>query len=150
MKKDIFNQEITSEIVERVNKLHPSSPASWGSMNVNEMMHHCSSSLQHIMHAKPVDRKATLKQKALRLLFLYFIPKFPQGAPTRKDIDIKKSGIIADDFETEKERFISLLNLFAMQQKIYAFHPTFGNLTHKQWGIFTWMHMDHHLRQFNV
>jgi hypothetical protein len=150
MKKNIFEPHVLDEIKMRVQVLKPLSVAQWGTMNASEMLHHCSESLKQIMHANAVQRPSSIKQNLLRFVFLRILSKFPKGAATRKDLDVKKSTLVVSDFEQELQQFISRLEVFGMQEKIFAMHPYFGNLTRRQWGIFTWMHIDHHLRQFGV
>ena len=39
--KDFFNQQTTSELIERINKLNPESQQKWGKMSVDKMLAHC-------------------------------------------------------------------------------------------------------------
>ena len=51
----------------------------------------------------------------------------------------------------EKSKFIHILSKYPkIDYALEASHPVFGPLTHQQWGIFVWRHVDHHLRQFGV
>jgi len=38
---NIFNKQDSLEIIERINKLSPSTPALWGKMDVAKMLAHC-------------------------------------------------------------------------------------------------------------
>ena len=54
-------------------------------------------------------------------------------------------------FEEEKSKYIHIIGKYAkLDQKLAGFHPRFGALSHKEWGIFVWRHADHHLRQFGL
>jgi hypothetical protein len=150
MKKNIFDEAAKKEIGRRVNQLTASSVTKWGVMNVSEMLHHLSASLREILHAHPSVKSSTARQKIMALLFLYVIPQFPKNARAPKTIDVKRTTTTVSDVEKEKQELLSLLDVFVMQQHVYAVHPYFGRLTRKQWGIFTWMHLDHHLRQFGA
>jgi hypothetical protein len=57
----------------------------------------------------------------------------------------------SDQFEKEKQAFIETVHRFANHaQPIGHFHPYFGKLSTEQWGLTSWKHVDHHLRQFGV
>ena len=150
MKKNIFDAAVKDELINRVNHLTENSVALWGVMNVAEMMHHCNKALKNLL--TPVSGKPeSLKQKILRFLFLYIVPKYPQNADAPNSINIKKNNIMPDSFIKEKGQLIeSLVEFQQYEGQIKYLHPYFGNMNRKQWGIITWMHMDHHLRQFGA
>lgn len=151
MKKDIFEPVVKDELVNRVNCLTENSKAGWGVMNVAEMMHHCSDGLKNLLVAHTSGKPESLKQKILRFLFLYIVPRYPKNAKTFPHLDIKKNNIAAGIFEKEKQELIANLNNFQQYKgQINFLHPNFGYMNRKQWGIMTWMHLDHHLRQFGV
>ena len=139
------------EITERANKLEPTLKPLWGGMTVAEMLHHCNLAIKEILEGKPDNAIPTLKQRTLKFLFLKVIPTFPKNAGTPKRFDIKKSQLALASFDLELERFKHLVTTFSNHpQSIEVTHPVFGKLTTRQWGVFTWMHLDHHLRQFKV
>ncbi|WP_207491868.1 DUF1569 domain-containing protein [Aridibaculum aurantiacum] len=150
MKKNLFDNNAKDEIVERIQQLQPSSKARWGTMNAAEMILHLRESLKLIIHATPSNKTSNLKQVITRYLFLHIAPRFPKEAGTPRQLDVKKSKMQVSDLAIEKQQLLQLLDVFVMQENIYAIHPYFGKLTRKDWGIFTWMHFDHHLRQFGV
>ena len=39
--KNIFDKEVTQELIERINTLNPDSQSLWGTMNVSQMLAHC-------------------------------------------------------------------------------------------------------------
>lgn len=39
--KNIFQTEVTQEIISRINNLLPNTPALWGKMSVSQMLAHC-------------------------------------------------------------------------------------------------------------
>ena len=53
---NIFNKQDSLEIIERINKLSPSTPALWGKMDVAKMLAHCNVTYEFIYtekHPKP-------------------------------------------------------------------------------------------------
>jgi hypothetical protein len=82
---------------------------------------------------------------------LNVIKKFPKNAKAPERFDVKKRQLKTDEFEVELEHYIKLSTRFGIHKEpIIVSHPYFGKLSTKQWGQFTWMHLDHHLRQFGV
>jgi hypothetical protein len=151
MKKNLLDPTAAAEIIQRAKRLNSSLQATWGVMNPAEMLHHCSAAIKATLEGKTAATPSSLKQKVLKFVFLRIASQFPKNVQAPKKIDIKKSSIPTADFQTELNQFISLVNDFATnKQPLAAAHPVFGKLSNKQWGVFTWMHLDHHLRQFNV
>ena len=84
----------------------------------------------------------------LKHLLLYLAP-FPKGAPTAPEL---LQGVPSDDFETDKARLGELLTRIAHgpHEGPGPAHPLFGALSRQEWGVATYKHTDHHLRQFGV
>lgn len=150
MSKSIFDKSTRNELEQRIDKISLSSPAQWGQMNAAEMLYHCKQALRIIMHAEEKHRSSTIRQKLLKFVFLYVKNDFPKNVRTPKQIDVKKSKVIITDIELEKRELKEVMELFSMQQNLHAAHPYFGNLNRKGWGIFSYKHIDHHLKQFGV
>jgi hypothetical protein len=147
---NLFNQLNVSEILERIDKLHPDTKNLWGKMNAAQMLAHCGKALETAMgehHIKrlfigrvigPLVKKTVLSNKP-----------FGKNSPT------DKSYIFRDErnFEAEKSKTKSYINKFfeggPAKCTVYP-HPFFGNFTPEQWALFEWKHLDHHLRQFGV
>lgn len=148
MKLNISNEDGRKNILDRVQKLGAETQRLWGKMNVNEMLLHCNNANQ-LIFSESATRPESMKQKMLKFIFLKLPLSFPKNikAPKR----LTPAGTNFEDFEKLKVDFIQNINRFesfSFPAKMY--HPAFGNLTPQEWGIATWMHMDHHLRQFNA
>jgi hypothetical protein len=151
LKLNVINQAGVNDVIYRVLKLQPQSTRKWGTMAVTEMLHHCSTANQLILNYSIQNKKSTFKQKLIRVVVLHFLPAFPKNIKAPKQVVQMQSKISTKSFEEEKNYFIETINQFPEHQfpeKMY--HPSLGNLSPKQWGVATWMHMDHHLRQFGV
>lgn len=44
--KTLYKKDVVDEIINRVNKLSPSTQHQWGKMNVDQMLAHCSVGMQ--------------------------------------------------------------------------------------------------------
>ena len=151
MKNNLRNKEAGQQIIERARRLQPDSQALWGSMSVTEMLHHCNKVHEQLLTpATSSAKKTTIKQYVLRWLVLYILPHFPKNAQTPKALRTK--GIISEvEFEKQKGQFIETVQRFVdSTEPIAHHHPYFGNLNTEQWGLTSWKHVDHHLRQFGV
>jgi len=148
--KNLFDPSAAEEILSRFDKLQPDSKALWGKMNVAQMLAHIQVPTQVALG----DRK--LKQSLPGLLFGRIAKKkllsekpFPTSLPTDPSFLMKGD----HDFQTEKQKALALLNRLAAGGESALTkntHPFFGKMTADEWGILTWKHMDHHLRQFGV
>ena len=151
MKRNLLDKQAADEVISRVQSLKITDKAHWGAMEVTEMLHHCYMANKNILENEPDNPKATLKQVLIKTLFLYILPAFPKNVKGPKRIDPKLSKILPDQFEEKRSKLLQTIQQFSERKTpIEVTHPFFGKLNTKQWGVFTWMHMDHHLRQFGV
>jgi hypothetical protein len=76
----------------------------------------------------------------------------PKEIKTSADMDQQQDGRKPLGFETDKAMVIESVNrlgtLAADHECLY--HPFFGKMSAKEWGLIAHKHMDHHLRQFGV
>lgn len=151
MKKNLLDKAVGNEIKARFKSLNVEDMPKWGAMSVTEMFHHCMMANTKILEGELKDHKPTLKELVFKNLFLYVLPAFPKNVKGPKMIDPKLVKIQPQDFDVKRIQLLETIELFANRATpIQATHPFFGRLNTKQWGIFSWMHMDHHLRQFGV
>jgi hypothetical protein len=151
MKNNLGNPQTAEQVIARAQRLQPSSQPLWGTMTVTEMLHHCNKVHHQLLSpASSSAKKTSLKQYLLRWLVLYGMPRFPRNAQTPKAMRTKGT-IDNAEFEKQREEFVASVKKFATNtEPIAHFHPYFGKLSTKQWGITSWKHVDHHLRQFGV
>jgi hypothetical protein len=146
----LFNQSDVSAIVERIEKLSPTSQRQWGKMKVAQMLAHCNVSLETAMGMNFMKRLFIG-----RIIGPLLKPTVLGKKPFGKNSPTDKSYIFTGehDFEKEKSKTTASVNKFfeggPSGCTIHP-HPFFGKLTPEQWGVFQWKHLDHHLRQFGV
>jgi len=148
--KSIFNTDNNAEIINRINQLSAISPAQWGSMDCAQMMAHCQLAMNMAFGNTKASRHwigvlfgQIVKRRLLKVKQLdRHIPAF---------ITLR----VTDDcdFETEKRKFIILIQL-ALQKGEAGLvkypHPYFGTFKSGEWAQLNWKHLDHHLRQFGA
>lgn len=146
----ILNEKDRSAIVNRVQALSTSSTGRWGSMDVAGMLRHLRLSAQMAVGELelPSANKRALQVFPLKHLLLYVFP-FPKGAPTAPKL---KSDLAGASFDEERMALLDLLERIGAGPRDGdgPDHPLFGPLTRREWGVATYKHTDHHLRQFGA
>ena len=147
--RSILNENDRASIVSRMRSLSPSSAARWGSMDVTGMLQHLRLSAQLALGelAVPPKNKRAFQVFPLKHLILYVLP-FPKGAPTAAELKPKA----ATEFEEERARLQELLERIGTGHRdgMGPAHPLFGPLSRHEWGVATYKHSDHHLKQFGA
>ncbi len=151
MEKNLLKKEAAEEMVRRIHHLRADTQPRWGTMNATEMLLHMNRVHERLLLPAPVTAKKTsVKQLLARWLVLYVMPRYPKGAKTPSVFNTK-GAVDQAVFEEQKRLFTELIQRFGTNKEaIGHYHPYFGALSTKQWGLASWKHADHHLRQFGV
>ncbi len=148
--KNLFNAADSLEIRQRIDALRPDAQRQWGKMNVAQMLTHLSIAMENAAGVTP------RKQMLLGRILGPIAKPFALGEkPFGKNGPTDPSFVVADarDFEAERSRLTGVIDKFiagGSEQAAKQVHPFFGRLTGEQWGILTYKHIDHHLRQFGA
>lgn len=152
--KTLFTQQGREEILDRINRLTPASQPQWGKMNVGQMLAHAQKPIEVAMDTSKLDNGIMLK--LMSLLFGRSVKKkFIANETLDRNSPTAPSFKITDDrdFDKEKQMLIEKVNMFSemgMARKLGDRHPFFGPMSHEEWDILQWKHLDHHLKQFGV
>lgn len=145
----ILNEGDRAAIRSRVCSLTESSTRRWGSMDVARMLQHLHLSSRMALGDLPVPsvNKRAFQKFPLKHLLLYLLP-FPKSAPTAPEL---KSSVSVS-FEEERAALLELLERIGTgpSEGEGPAHPLFGPMTYREWGVVTYKHADHHLRQFGA
>ena len=145
----ILNETDCAAIVNRMRLLSTSSTRRWGTMDVTGMLKHLHlSALMALGEMEvPSSNKRVFHVFPLKHLLLYVVP-FPKGAPTAP----KLKPVDAASMEEERAAVLELIERMGTGPSEGAgpAHPLFGPLTWREWGVVTYKHADHHLKQFGV
>src|ERR1044072_5807056 len=143
----ILNERDRSEILGRFQTLSASSTRRWGSLDVVGMLQHLSLSARMTLGELQVtsSNKRVFQMFPLKHLILYVLP-FPKGAPTAAEL--KPADTLS--FEEERAALLELLERIGTgpSEGTGPAHPLFGSMTWHEWGVVTYKHADHHLKQF--
>ena len=147
--RSILNEGDRAEITTRMRSLSVSSTGRWGSLDLTGMLQHLRLSALMTLGelSVPSANKRVFQVFPLKHLILYVLP-FPKGAPTA--LELKPS--VAAALEEERAALLGLLERIGTGPREGAgpAHPLFGPLTWREWGVVTYKHADHHLRQFGA
>ena len=145
----ILNETDRAKIVNRMRSLSTSSTRRWGSMDVTGMLKHLHlSALMALGEMEvPSANKRVFHVFPVKHLILYVLP-FPKGAPTAPKLKPADAG----SMEEERAAVLELLERMGTGPHDGAgpAHPLFGPLTRREWGVVTYKHTDHHLKQFGA
>ena len=148
---NIFTEEVSQQVVGRINKLAPETQAQWGKMNVAQMMAHCNVAYDFVYTDK-YPRPKGLK----KFLVTLFAKKAVTGPkPYAKNGRTAPEFLVASeqDFKAEQGKLTDYLAKVAGEGE-GAFEGrashAFGSLTAEEWNNSFYKHLDHHLTQFGV
>lgn len=145
----ILNETDRAAITGRVRSLSSSSTRRWGTLDVTGMLKHLHlSALMALGEMQvPSANKRVFHVFPLKHLLLYVVP-FPKGAPTAPKLKPEAAASI----EEERAAVLELLERIGTGPRDGAGpdHPLFGPLTRREWGVVTYKHTDHHLKQFGA
>ena len=145
----ILNEAERNAISSRVRSLSVSSTRRWGSLDVTGMLQHLRRSALMCVGdlSVPSANKRAFHKFPLKQLLLYVLP-FPKGAPTAPAL----KPVDAASFEEERAALLELLERIGtgLSDGMGPDHPLFGPLSWSEWGVVTYKHADHHLKQFGA
>ena len=149
--KNVYDPQVATELIARIDDLEPESQPEWGKMSVGQMLAHCNVSYEMAFE----DKHTAAKGLKLVLLRLFVKPTVVSEKPYRKNLRTAPAFLMTDErkFDLEKTRLIAFVNMTAERGQDFfegLRSPSFGPLTAKEWNNLFYKHLDHHLRQFGV
>lgn len=149
--KNIFDPEVTAELISRINQLQTDTKPRWGKMSVDQMLAHCC-----VAYDMAYTTKYPRPNPIMRFLLKAFVKKgVVNEVPYKKNIPTAPAFVIADrkNFEEEKSRLIHFLEQTVSLGKDHFEGKeslSFGPMTAQEWNNLFYKHLDHHLNQFGV
>ena len=138
------------ELALRLGRVQPASARQWGTLTPHEMLCHLGDSFSAMLGERAASSKETwLSRTVVKWIALHTSLPWPQGVPTRPEVNPKQDGTKPADFERDRTRVLELMQRFVKPDASHALHPMFGALTRKEWMRWGYAHVDHHLRQFD-
>lgn len=149
--KTIFDKPTRDKLIERIGKIDGHSQAQFGKMNIYQMLKHCTLYEEWILGKK----NPKYKQAFIGLIFGKMALKdmikdespLKRNVPTLSSLKVKET---IGDIETQKKKWIALIEEYEHFSNPNFIHSFFGKMTKEQIGYLDYKHTDHHLRQFNA
>ena len=145
----ILNETDRAAIRERIGSVTSASLPRWGRMDAKAMLTHLRLSALMALGELPVACKSKRAFQAfpIKHLILHVVP-FPKGAPTAPELLVP----YAPPVEAIRSELLSLMERIGAgpREGDGPVHPLFGRLSFREWGVATYKHADHHLRQFQA
>jgi Protein of unknown function (DUF1569) len=152
--KTVARHSDKAEILRRLRAVGPDRRARWGRMSAHQMICHLSDSLRMATGQKPVgEAGGLLHHTFLKWTVLYLPLRWPAGVVmTTPEIDQEIGGTRPVDFAADVAELEALLERITTQSESIdrRVHPVFGRMSEAAWLRWAYLHMDHHLRQFDA
>lgn len=148
--KSLYDATVANEVRQRIGRLRTDSVRQWGKMNSAQALAHCALAVENalgdtVLPRHPLGR--VIGGWAKRRLIV-------KGKPIARNAPTHPTVLVADqrNFEAERSRLERAIDRFTSGPAACTSHPHFffGAMTPDEWATFMYVHLDHHLRQFNV
>lgn len=139
------------QLIARIEGIKENNKAEWGKMNVFQMLKHNTYWNGWILGKDAHTYKQAFMGKLFGKIALKRMIKddkpFDKNIPTSDQFKVIESN---GDLESEKSKWISMINEYEHFNNPNFVHDFFGVMTKEQIGVLVYKHSDHHLRQFGV
>ena len=145
----ILNDADRASICARIAGVTGSAVPRWGQMDPKAMLNHLrQSALMAVGELSVASKnKRVFQVFPVKHLILHVAP-FPKGAPTAPELLVPCEAAV-EEIRSELLRLIERLGA-GPRTGDGPVHPLFGRLSYGEWGVLTFKHSDHHLRQFGA
>ncbi|MFT4112614.1 DUF1569 domain-containing protein [Silvibacterium sp.] len=148
---DFFTESRLAEYRSRIAALTPQSRGHWGTMTVDQGLHHLNLACGHAhgFYTLP-DESYLTSRTVFRWILVDWFPEQPQGLRLPTGFKIPHDQHF--DFFDEQAKLILILETAWKKRsaKDWGPHCTFGRMSLREWGKLLQIHIDYHLRQFGV
>lgn len=149
---DIFNNDVTDRLIQRINNLTAQSKPQWGKMSVAQMLAHCCVTYRYVYEPEQFKKPNFLISWILKTFVKKAVVNevgYKHNTRTGPDFIINDE----KDFEQEKSRLIDYLVRVQKDGKQHFDGKasfSFGKLSVVEWNNMFYKHLNHHLTQFGV
>ena len=141
-------------MIYRIGRLQPDTSRQWGTMSAHEMICHLSDPFRDILGIRNTTPVTPEEMRPQLVEMVLGEDHFGQNLPTFSPYlqGPGGGGTLPDNFETDKTTLIDLIQKFHSTDPGYEFdaHAGLGILNREQLGLYSWKHLDHHLKQFGM
>jgi len=145
----ILNDDDRQALLQRISSVTTASAPRWGQMDAKAMLAHLKQSALMALGELPVASKGkrAFQVFPIKHLILHVAP-FPKGAPTAPELLVPDPASV----DAIRSELVSLVERIGAgpREGNGPVHPLFGRLSFREWGVATYKHTDHHLKQFGA
>lgn len=152
-RKSLSNPADIEEIIERLQRIQPSSQRRWGRMSPHQMLCHLSDAYRIPLGEKKVSPAPVRLPRSLMKWWALAVPvRWPRGLNGPPEVDQLQGGTRPAEFEQDRQQLLRLLQRFCLPATDLDRrpHPFFGSMQERDWMRWGFLHADHHLRQFGM
>jgi hypothetical protein len=119
-------------------------------MTPHEMLCHLSDSFRGMLGERQVSSAnwSPLRRYVFKWIAFHTPLPWPKGIDTLPEVNPHRAGTKPIEFERDRSELLAVMRRFVAADARYVPHPMFGEMTRDEWLIWTFRHVDHHLRQF--
>jgi len=152
--KTLCNPRDTEEILDRLHKLHPTTPHRWGKMSAHQMICHLNDGFRLYMgFISAAPPGFPYPSKLLKWGCLWVPIPWPRGFKTVAEVDQERGGTRPVDFKRDIGELNALISRFAQSRADFTWphaHPYLGRMSPTEWMRLGYLHTDYHFCQFGV
>ncbi len=122
-------------------------------MSAHQMVCHLSDAFRVVIAQKSVSHATGLLQRTvLKWIALRLPLAWPTGIRTRPEVDQELGGTKPGDFAADVAQLETLVEFITRDPASvdWQAHPIFGRMSEADYLRWSYLHMDHHLRQFRA
>lgn len=148
--RTVFNEKDRAALLARLAKLKQDQAPGWGKLTAPKMVAHLGDQLRMALGDLVCEPIPSIWHTPIfRSVFLY------TPGPARAKNQIGPPEAFATpptSWEADLQAVRTLMGRLVDKDPASQWpdHPNLGRMSHRAWGVFTYDHFDHHLRQFGV
>lgn len=145
----LFDPAARAALVRRLDGVRADATPRWGRMGTGEVLGHLEEALRHTLGETEASRVASpLRWPGVSWLAIHVLP-WPKGKAKSPPEFLGRE---VTDVEAQKARVRACIERFAARRPSddWPESPVFGRLGGRSWGVLSWRHLDHHLRQLGA
>jgi hypothetical protein len=148
---NIFTQEVTRKLNQRLHKITHETQPTWGKMNAGQMLAHC-----NVTYEMAIEEKHAKAKGLKKLILTKFVKPIVTGEkPYKKNSRTAPEFLVSDkqDFDLQMKRIKDYLSKTVELGTPHfegKMSNSFGNLKAIEWNNMFYKHLNHHLIQFGV
>ena len=121
-------------------------------MSAGQVLAHLADQLRICLGEKPAFMRGNALARWLTKQYALLLTSMPKNMKTIKELDPDRGAMTPpENFEADRRKLLDLLYRYdALPADASLSHPAFGKLNKYELGQLSYVHLDHHLKQFGL